>query len=86
MKKIYPKRVNPNFMLTRFAEICKPLGMKKPVFRNLCFMLHAMSVAKTFRMNEIATCLPIVVDREKSKQKRLLRFLETPLSTEKLFL
>ena len=84
MKRTYPKRVNPEPMLTRFAEICKPLGMKKPMFRNLCFALIAISVAKTFRINEIASRLPIVVDREKSKQKRFLRFLETPLPVDAL--
>ena len=84
MKRLYPKRVNPKPMLTRFAEICKPLGMKKPMFRNLCFVLIAISVAKTFRVNEIASCLPIVVDREKSKQKRFLRLLESPLPVDAL--
>ena len=29
MKKTYPKRVNPKPMLTRFAEICKSVEMKK---------------------------------------------------------
>ncbi len=58
--------------------------MKKPVFRNLCFVLIAISVAKTFRINEIASCLPIVVAREKSKQKRFLRFLETLVPVDAL--
>ena len=84
MKRTYPKRVNPNPMLTRFQEICKSVGMKKPMFRNFCFVLIAISVAKTFRINEIASHLPIVVDREKSKQKRFLRFLETPLPVDAL--
>ena len=78
MKRTYPKRVNPTPMITRFEEIFKSVGMKKPMFRNLLFVLIAISVAKTFRVNEIASCLPIVVVREKSKQKRFLRFLETP--------
>ncbi len=38
----------------------------------------AVSVSKTFRINEIASRLPIDVAKEKSKQKRLLRFLDTP--------
>ena len=84
MKRTHPKRVNPKPMLTRFAEICKPLAMKKPMFRNFCFVLIAMSVAKTFRINEIVSRLPIVVHREKSKQKRFLRFLETPLPVDAL--
>ncbi|MDE0398370.1 MAG: hypothetical protein OXL96_11250 [Candidatus Poribacteria bacterium] len=84
MKRTYPKRVNPEPMLIRFEEICKPVGLKKPMFRNLCFVLIAISVAKTFRINEIASRFPIVVDREKSKQKRFLRFLETPLPIDAL--
>ena len=84
MKKRYPKRVNPKPMLTRFEEIFKSVGMKKPMFRNLLFTLIAISVAKTFRVNDIASLLPVVVAREKSKQKRFLRFLETPLPVDAL--
>ncbi|MDE0087620.1 MAG: hypothetical protein OXU23_17995 [Candidatus Poribacteria bacterium] len=39
----------------------------------------AVCIAKTFRINEIASRLPILVKTEKSKQKRLLRFLDTAL-------
>lgn len=65
-------------MMTRFQEIFKGVDIKKPMFRNLLFTVIAISVAKTFRINEIASRLPIDVDREKSKQKRLLWFLGTP--------
>ena len=84
MKKRYPKRVNPEPMITRFQEISKSVGLKKPTSRNLFFVLIAIGVAKTFRINEIAACLPLVVAREKSKQKRFLRFLETPLPIDVL--
>ena len=84
MKQRYPKRVNPETMITRFQEIFKSVGMKKPTFRNLLFVLIAISVAQTFRINEIASRLPLVVKREKSKQKRFLRFLETPLPVDAL--
>ena len=84
MKKRYPKRVNPKPMITRFEEIFKSVGMKKPTFRNLLFVLIAISVSQTFRINEIASRLPIGVDREKSKQKRFLRFLDTPLPIDAL--
>ena len=84
MKKRYPKRVNPGTMITRFQDICKSIGLKKPTFRNLLFVLIAISVAKTFRINEIASRLPLVVAREKSKQKRFLCFLETPLPVDAL--
>ena len=84
MKKTYPKRVNPKPMIKRFEEIFKSVGMKRPMFGNLLFVLIAISVAQTFRINEIASRLPIVVAREKSKQKRFLRFLETPLPVDAL--
>lgn len=71
-------------MITRFEEIFKSVGMKKPTVRNLLFVLIAISVAKTFRINEVASRLPVVVAREKSKQKRFLRFLETPLPIDAL--
>ena len=84
MKKRYPKRVNPETMITRFQEIIKSVGLKKPTARNLLFVLIAISVAQTFRINEIASRLPVIVAREKSKQKRFLRFLETPLPIDAL--
>lgn len=84
MKKRYPKRVNPKPMITRFQDIFKSVGLKKPTFRNLLLTVIAIGVAKTFRINEIASRLPLAVSREKSKQKRLLRFLETPLPVDGL--
>ena len=84
MKKRYPKRVNPATMITRFGEVFKSVGLKKPVFRNLLLVLIAISVARTFRVNEIASRLLLVVKREKSKQKRFLRFLDTPLPVDAL--
>ena len=84
MKKRYPKRVNPKPMLTRFQEMFKSIDMKKPTLRNLFFVLVAISVSKTFRINELASRLPLDVAREQSKQKRFLRFLETPLPIDAL--
>ena len=77
--RYYPKRVNPKTMLTHFSEMFKSVGLKKPAFRNLLLSILGVCVAKTFRINEIASRLPIVVKTEKSKQKRFLRFLETSL-------
>ena len=85
MKNRYaPKRANPKTMITHFREIFKPIGLKKPSFRNLLFLVIAVCTAKTFRINEIALRLPIQVKTEKSKQKRLLRFLDTPLPMARL--
>ena len=85
MKNRYaPKRANPKTMITHFREMFKPIGLKKPSFRNLLFLVIAVCTAKTFRINEIAMRLPIQVKTEKSKQKRLLRFLDTPLPLTRL--
>ena len=80
MNRYYPKQVNPKTMTTHFREIFRfPIGLKKPSFRNLLLIILAVCTAKTFRTNEIASLLPLDVKTEKSKQKRLLRFLDTPL-------
>ena len=85
MKSGYiPKRVNPKPMITHFREIFKPIGLKKPSFRNLLLAVIAVCIAKTLRINEIASRLPILVKTEKSKQKRLLRFLDTALPMARL--
>ena len=85
MKNRYaPNRANPKTMITHFREIFKPIGLKKPRFRNLLLAVIAVCRAKTFRINEIAMRLPIQVKTEKSKQKRLLHFLDTPLPLTRL--
>ena len=85
MKNRYaPNRANPKTMITHFREVFKSIGLKKPSFRNLLLAVIAVCTAKTFRINAIATRLPIAVKTEKSKQKRLLRFLDTPLPMARL--
>ena len=79
-----PKWVHRKKMITHFSEVFKDVNLKKTSLRNLLFVILAVAVAKTFRINAIAARLPIVVKKEKSKQKRLLRFLETPLPLDAL--
>ena len=85
MKRGYtPKWVHPRKMITHFSEVFKDVDVKKTSLRNLLFVVLAVAAAKTFRINAIAARLPILVKKEKSKQKRLLRFLETPLPLDAL--
>ncbi len=79
-----PKWVHPKKMITQFSETFKAVDVKKTSLRNLLLVILAVAAAKTFRINTIAARLPISVKKEKSKQKRLLRFLETPLPLEAL--
>ena len=70
------KRVNPTIMITTVTQIFKP-NLKKPALKNLILTVIAIALAKTFRINEIAFRLPVSVKSLKTKQKRLLRFLDS---------
>ena len=70
------KRVNPTIMITTLTQIFKP-NLKKPALKNLILTVIAIALAKTFRINEIAFRLPVSVKSLKTKQKRLLRFLDS---------
>ena len=73
MKGKHPqKRVNPTAMITTITEIFNPV-LKKPALKNLILTTLAIALAKTFRINEIASRLPVAVKHQKTKQKRLLR-------------
>lgn len=73
------KLANPRKIIAGFQKVFKQVSAKKKTsIRNFLLTVLAVSVSKTFRINEIASCLPIDVAKEKSKQKRLLRFLDTP--------
>lgn len=76
------KRVHPKKIIAGFQEVFNRVSVKKTSRRNFFLTLLAVSVSKTFRISEIASCLPIDVEKEKSKQKRLLRFLDTPFPSE----
>ena len=77
MKTPPQKRVNPIPMITTITEIFNPV-LKKPALKNLILTTLAIALAKTFRLNEIASRLPVAVKSQKTKQKRLLRFLARP--------
>ena len=68
------KRVNPTPMITTITEIFKPV-LKKPALKNVILTIIAIALSKPFRINEIASRLPVSVKHQKTKQKRLLRFL-----------
>jgi hypothetical protein len=61
-------------MITTLTEIFNPV-LTKPTLKNVILTTLAIALAKTFRINEIASRLPVAVTHQKTKQKRLLRFL-----------
>ena len=68
------KRVNPTPMTTTITEIFNPI-LTKPALKNVILTIIAITLSKSFRINEIASRLPVSVKHQKMKQKRLLRFL-----------
>ena len=78
------KRANPKKIIAGFKEVFKGVCVKKTSQRNFFLTVLAVSVSKTFRLHEIASRLPIAVEKEKSKEKRLLRFLDTPFPSERV--
>jgi len=78
------KRANPKKIIAGFQEVFKGVCVKKTSQRNFFLTVTAVCVAKTFRIHAIAARLPIDVAKEKSKQKRLLRFLDTPFPCQEV--
>ena len=76
------ERVHPRKIIAGFKEVFKGICVKKTSRRNFFLTLMAVSGSRTFRISEIASRLPIAVEQEKSKEKRLLRFLDTPFASE----
>ena len=74
-RRYYPKRVNPKIMVAHFSEIFKTGILKKTTMRTFLLVILAVCVARTFRINEIASRLPICVRTEKSKQNVCCVFL-----------
>ena len=68
------KRVNPTPMTTTITEIFNPI-LTKPALKNVILTIIAITLSKSFRINEITSRLPVSVKHQKMKQKRLLRFL-----------
>jgi len=71
-------RVDPNRIVCTIEENFKD-ELSKPKLRNLILTSIAIGKTEKLRINEIARNLPVDVKRKKSKQTRLLRFLDSYL-------
>ena len=71
-------RVDPNRIVCTIEENFKD-ELSKPKLRNLILTSIAIGKTEKLRINEIAKNLPVDVKRKKSKQTRLLRFLDSYL-------
>ena len=67
------KRVNPTPMITTITEIFKPV-LKKPALKNVILTLIAIALSGTFRVNEIASRLPVSVKHTPSILSKCLSY------------
>jgi len=72
------KRVNPDRIIQTIEEYFKD-SLSKPNLKNLSLTTIAMSKSDRLKINEIARNLPVDVSNQKTKQTRLLRFLDKDL-------
>jgi len=75
MKK---NKVKPDRIIQTTRENFKDV-LTKPNLKNLGLINIAIAKAKKITINEIARCLPTDVKNQKSKQTRLLRFIDNQL-------
>lgn len=75
MKK---NRVNPDRIIRAIERNFKDI-LTKPNIKNLGLTAIAIAKSSKLTINEIARCLPVDVSNQKSKQTRLLRFLDNDL-------
>ena len=71
-------QVDPGRIVCTIEEDFKD-ELSKPKLRNLILTSIAIGKTERLRINEIARNLPVDVKRKKSKQTRLLRFLDSYL-------
>jgi hypothetical protein len=82
MKK---NKVNPDRIIQTTKENFKDV-LTKPNLKNLGLTNIAIVKAEKMTINEIARCLPTDVKNQKSKQTRLLRFIDNDLPSNDMML
>ena len=71
-------KVKPDRIIQMIEENFKDI-LSIPDLKNLGLTNIAITKAEKITINEIARCLPVDVKKQKSKQTRLLRFLDNQL-------
>ena len=73
-------KVNPSMLIPQIKQGFKKV-LKRPALRNLILVILACLGTKTFQINTLANHLPVCVAYYKTKQKRLLRFIDANFPT-----
>ena len=80
LKHMTSYKVNPRKLIPSIKQGFKAV-LKRPALRNLILVIFACIHTKTFKINTLANNLPICVAHNKTKQKRLLRFINSNFPT-----
>ncbi len=81
MKRFAPAKVNKRALISKVKQGFK-IVLKRPALRNLILVMLASLRTTTFRINTLAAHLPVLVAHYKTKQKRLLRFINSNFPTD----
>ncbi len=81
MKRFAPAKVNKRALISKVKQGFK-IVLKRPALRNLILVMLASLRTPTFRINTLAAHLPVLVAHYKTKQKRLLRFINSNFPTD----
>ena len=81
MKRFAPDKVNTGALISKVKQGFK-IVLKRPALRNLILVMLASLRTTTFRINTLAAHLPVLVAHYKTKQKRLLRFINSNFPTD----
>lgn len=80
LKHMTSYKVNPRKLIPSIKQGFKAV-LKRPALKNLILVILACIQTKTFKINTLANNLPVFVAHNKSKQKRLLRFINSNFPT-----
>ena len=81
MKHTTPYKVNAFALIPLIAQIFQS-ALKRPAKRNQILMILASIRTTIFRINTLTAALPVAVGHYKTKQKRLLGFINSDFPTD----
>ncbi|RKU24557.1 hypothetical protein C6497_08855, partial [Candidatus Poribacteria bacterium] len=81
LKYTLPHKVPMCSLISQMTQVFKPV-LKRPALRNLLLTVLASTRVNAFQINTLAAKLPVAVRHYKTKQKRLLRFINSCFPTD----
>ena len=76
------KSVTPTRLISTTTKIFKAI-VNKPAFKNMVLNIIAVALCLKFKINEISRHLPVAVQAERTKRKRIFRFIDSNFRNSK---